>query len=94
MDEKRYRLDESDKEKQNRLREHAEKSKQAKKKLIIKGRSAVDPDSGLEEEYHVLDERGDHPYDVMLNMTDITTNTNSYYAMQIIEHDNKGVISE
>jgi hypothetical protein len=39
-----------------------------KKKLKIKGNSAVDPDSGRDEDCHVLEEKSDI-YNVMLNLT-------------------------
>jgi len=39
-----------------------------KKKLKIKGNSAVDPDSGRDEDCHVLEEKTDI-YNVMLNLT-------------------------
>eukprot|EP00029_Vermamoeba_vermiformis_P007076 TRINITY_DN2952_c0_g1_i1.p1 TRINITY_DN2952_c0_g1~~TRINITY_DN2952_c0_g1_i1.p1 ORF type:complete len:941 (+),score=268.76 TRINITY_DN2952_c0_g1_i1:48-2870(+) len=58
-----------------------------KKKLKIKGNSAVDPDSGRDEDCHVLEEKTDI-FNVMLNLTDIMKGTNSYYALQLLEEDN------
>ena len=68
--------------------------KQEKQKLIIKGRSAVDPLAGEEKQRlcHVLDEGGEEPpliWDFVGNVTNLATNTNSYYGLQLIEADSK-----
>jgi poly [ADP-ribose] polymerase len=53
--------------------------------VVVKGRAAVDPDSGLMEHGQVLDEHG-KIYNEILNNTDISAGINSYYKLQII-HD-------
>lgn len=68
--------------------------KQEKQKLIIKGRSAVDPLAGEDKQRlcHVLDEGGEDPpliWDFVGNVTNLATNTNSYYGLQLIEADSK-----
>ena len=48
----------------------------------------VDPESELDDEAHVLCEfRTNDPYSVVLGFVDIMQGTNSYYKLQIIEHD-------
>ncbi|KAK9500018.1 hypothetical protein O3M35_002931 [Rhynocoris fuscipes] len=63
-----------------------EKSGSSKIKLKIKGGIAVDPDSGLEEEAHVY-VKNDDIYSVVLGFTDVKTNKNSFYKMQILVSD-------
>ena len=68
--------------------------KQESQKLIIKGRSAVDPLAGEDTQRlcHVLDEGGEDPpliWDFVGNVTNLATNTNSYYGLQLIEADCK-----
>ena len=63
--------------------------KSGKMKLKQKGRSAVNPDSGHDSDGHILDEGGKDIYNVVLNLADITRNSNSYYFLQLIEGDNK-----
>ena len=59
-------------------------------KFKIKGRAIVDPESGLEDDCHVLLEAtSKQPYTAVLNLVDISRGTNSYYKLQIIEHDSK-----
>ncbi|XP_044742670.1 poly [ADP-ribose] polymerase isoform X2 [Chrysoperla carnea] len=55
-------------------------------KLKVKGGGAVDPDSGLEDVAHVY-QKGDDKYNVVLGRTDIQTNKNSYYKLQILQAD-------
>lgn len=62
------------------------KKKKTTLKLKVKGRAAVDPDFPEAEDYHVL-ESGKDVFSVMLNMADISRGTNSYYMMQVLEHD-------
>ena len=53
-----------------------------------KGGAVVDPESELDDEAHVLCEfRTNDPYSVVLGFVDIMQGTNSYYKLQIIEHD-------
>jgi predicted DNA-binding WGR domain protein len=58
----------------------------SKVKLTLKGGTAVDPDSGLEDKAHVYTESGTK-YTVVLSKTDIQTNKNSYYKLQLLESD-------
>lgn len=61
-----------------------------KVKMKIKGGAVVDPDTFLQDEAHVLLEQGTKdPYSVVLGLVDISRGTNSYYKMQVIEHDKK-----
>eukprot|EP01124_Arcella_intermedia_P000047 TRINITY_DN10024_c0_g1_i1.p1 TRINITY_DN10024_c0_g1~~TRINITY_DN10024_c0_g1_i1.p1 ORF type:complete len:933 (-),score=279.47 TRINITY_DN10024_c0_g1_i1:19-2601(-) len=70
-------------------REQEEQAKEKKVKLVMKGRAAVDPsaEQKIIDNYHVLDKGGSEIYNVVLNLTDILTNINSYYCLQLLEHD-------
>lgn len=57
-------------------------------KVRIKGRSAVDEDSGLGDETHIVDRDG-QLFNSVLNMSDVTTGQNSYYMIQLLKHDSK-----
>ncbi|KAM9316020.1 poly [ADP-ribose] polymerase 1 isoform 3-T3 [Gastrophryne carolinensis] len=57
-----------------------------KMKLTVKGGAAVDPDSGLENTCHVLEKSG-KIFSATLGLVDISRGTNSYYKLQLIEHD-------
>ncbi|XP_055838265.1 poly [ADP-ribose] polymerase [Episyrphus balteatus] len=57
-------------------------------KLTVKDGLAVDPDSGLDREAHVYVD-GKDKYSVVLAQTDIQTNKNSYYKMQLLQADTK-----
>lgn len=59
-----------------------------KLKLTLKGGGVVDPDSGLEDKAHVLKAK-DGLYSVVLGIVDIQQGRNSYYKLQILEHDKK-----
>uniref|UniRef100_A0AAQ4Q8P8 Poly [ADP-ribose] polymerase n=1 Tax=Gasterosteus aculeatus aculeatus TaxID=481459 RepID=A0AAQ4Q8P8_GASAC len=61
-------------------------SKSKKMKLTVKGGAAVDPDSGLENSAHVL-EQGGRMYSATLGLVDIVRGTNSYYKLQLLEDD-------
>ncbi|XP_076873886.1 poly [ADP-ribose] polymerase 1 isoform X2 [Brachyhypopomus gauderio] len=61
-------------------------SKSKKMKLTVKGGAAVDPDSGLENCAHVLDQNG-KIYSATLGLVDIVRGTNSYYKLQLLEDD-------
>eukprot|EP01127_Copromyxa_protea_P001448 TRINITY_DN1143_c0_g3_i1.p1 TRINITY_DN1143_c0_g3~~TRINITY_DN1143_c0_g3_i1.p1 ORF type:complete len:959 (+),score=185.81 TRINITY_DN1143_c0_g3_i1:43-2919(+) len=56
-------------------------------KVIVKGVSAVDPDSGLSKKGHILTGKKDEVFNVMLNLTDLAKNFNSFYCLQVVEHD-------
>ncbi|KAK1796119.1 hypothetical protein P4O66_009200 [Electrophorus voltai] len=66
--------------------EEAGGSKSKKMKLTVKGGAAVDPDSGLENCAHVLDQNG-KIYSATLGLVDIVRGTNSYYKLQLLEDD-------
>ncbi len=57
-------------------------------KLKLKGGAYVDPESGLEHDAHVL-KRGNDLYSVVLGAVNIQTGMNSYYKLQLLQHDNK-----
>ncbi|RNA39363.1 poly [ADP-ribose] polymerase 1-like [Brachionus plicatilis] len=59
--------------------------------MKLKGGAVVDPDTNLQDEAHVLLEQNfvQNPYSVVLGLVDISRGTNSYYKMQVIEHDKK-----
>lgn len=62
----------------------------SKKKLKLKGGSAVDPDSGIDDIAHVY-KNGSDIYSVVLSKTDIQKQQNSYYRLQLLvgDHVNK-----
>lgn len=64
------------------------KMEATKVKLVKKGRGAVDPASGesIVRDYHVFDEKN-ILWDAMLTLADMTTGNNSYYALQLLQHD-------
>jgi hypothetical protein len=64
------------------------KSGGSKMKLKIKGRGAVDEDSGLADSAHILEERDD-VWTFTGTVADVTSGINSYYILQLIEADNK-----
>lgn len=100
-DEYNYRLDLSAEQKAERDERQSTWGRKKRKhgetqKLIIKGRSAVDPDAGEEHQryMHVLDE-GDTEtgfpaiWDFMGNVADAHNNSNSFYGIQLLESDDK-----
>ncbi|XP_041632333.1 poly [ADP-ribose] polymerase isoform X2 [Drosophila kikkawai] len=62
------------------------KSVPISKTLKVKDGTAVDPDSGLEDIAHVY-VHGKDKYNVVLGLTDIQRNKNSYYKLQLLEAD-------
>lgn len=54
--------------------------------LKIKNGSAVDPESGLQDVAHVYLDKS-YKYGVVLGLTDIQRNKNSYYKLQLLESD-------
>ena len=86
---------------QTRLKKE-ENSKEAKKsgsmfikkempksvKMKLKGGGFVDPDSGLEDKAHVY-KIGNALYSVVLEAVSIQDDVNSYYKLQVLEHDKK-----
>ncbi|XP_066550886.1 poly [ADP-ribose] polymerase 1 [Amia ocellicauda] len=71
-----------------RVKEEEGASKSKKMKLTVKGGAAVDPDSGLEDCAHVLDQNG-KIFSATLGLVDIVRGTNSYYKLQLLEDDVK-----
>uniref|UniRef100_A0A3Q3ILG7 Poly [ADP-ribose] polymerase n=1 Tax=Monopterus albus TaxID=43700 RepID=A0A3Q3ILG7_MONAL len=69
-----------------RVKEEEGGSKSKKMKLTVKGGAAVDPDSGLENSAHVLEQNG-KMYSATLGLVDIARGTNSYYKLQLLEDD-------
>ena len=61
----------------------------AVKKQVVKGRAAVDASAPNAGAFHVYEEGGD-VYDALLNQTDIATNKNKYYIIQLLESDKGG----
>lgn len=65
------------------------KSQQAMKKVVVKNGAAVEPESGLVETGHIYEPRPGEFFTSVMNMTDVTTGKNSFYILQLIEHDSK-----
>lgn len=59
-------------------------------KVKVKGRSAVHEESGLQDVGHILED-GKTIFNTTLNLSDLSTGINSYYILQIIEHDSQNV---
>ncbi len=79
---------------QKKLDEKAGKSMSEEKsgiaKMRLKNGAVVDPDSGLENDGHVLlEDKTQDPYSSVLSRTELALNLNSFYKLQIIEHDDK-----
>jgi poly [ADP-ribose] polymerase len=66
--------------------DHYTKNVPSKVTMKIKGGTAVDPDSNLEDIAHVY-KQGQDLYCAVLGLTDIQTNTNKYYKLQLLESD-------
>ncbi|KAM3962867.1 poly-(ADP-ribose) polymerase [Aphomia sociella] len=58
-------------------------------KLKIQDGTAVDPDSNLADCAHVYKDRDGTKYTVILSKTDVVTQKNSYYKLQLLESDSK-----
>jgi hypothetical protein len=59
-------------------------------KFKLKGGAVVDPETGLEDDGHVLlEEETKQPFTAVLGLVDVINGANSYYKLQIIEHDSK-----
>lgn len=54
--------------------------------MTVKAGNAVDPDSGLSDVAHVHQE-GPEKFTVVLGLTDIQSNKNSYYKLQLLKAD-------
>lgn len=55
-------------------------------KVVIKGKGAVDFHSGKQNTCHVLEE-GNIVYQATLNQTNLSTNNNKFYIIQVLESD-------
>ncbi|KAK7474692.1 hypothetical protein BaRGS_00034057 [Batillaria attramentaria] len=55
-------------------------------KMTVKGGAAVDPESGLAETAHVLQDKG-NLYTAVLGLVDVTRGSNSFYKLQALEGD-------
>ena len=76
--------------KQQAKRDAMWKSELKSMKVKVKGGAAVDPQSGLGDDHHVLmcnDSQPSQPYSCILNMVDIARGYNSYYKLQLLESD-------
>ena len=60
--------------------------------MKLKGGGAVDPDSGHEHDCHIY--KGDVLYNATLGLVDLTRGFNSYYKLQMLEHDSKSRYSD
>ena len=58
-------------------------------KLKLKGGAYVDPESGLEDKAHVYKTGQDELYSVVLGAVNIKEGKNSYYKLQMLQHDKK-----
>ena len=56
--------------------------------LKLKGGAYVDPESGLEDKAHVY-KSGEDLYSVVLGSVDVQEGRNSYYKLQLLQHDSK-----
>lgn len=72
-------------DRKSQIGKHAKQDK-AKTKIIVKGRCAVEPESGLTEDYHVLDE-GHTVWNATMTLVNLRDDKNSYYKLQILQHD-------
>ncbi|XP_073951356.1 poly-(ADP-ribose) polymerase [Choristoneura fumiferana] len=68
---------------------YAKSSKSGPTKLKVKGGTAVDPDSGLEDVAHVYKDWSGKKYTTVLGKTDVVAQKNSYYKLQVLEADDK-----
>ncbi|XP_054284117.1 poly [ADP-ribose] polymerase-like [Macrosteles quadrilineatus] len=63
-------------------------NKSSKVTLKVKGGSAVDPESGMEDVAHVYN-NGKDIYSAVLSLTDMQSGVNKYYRIQVLESDKK-----
>lgn len=63
-----------------------EKSKSGKVKLKVQSGTAVEPESGLVDIAHVYRKKNE-VYTVTLGLTDIQSDKNSFYKLQLLESD-------
>ncbi|GBP32813.1 Poly polymerase [Eumeta japonica] len=67
---------------------YTKSSKSGVQKLKLKGGTAVDPDSELQDISHVYKDPDGTKWTVVLNKTDVIAQKNSYYKLQLLESDN------
>ena len=60
-----------------------------KKKLVVKGKAAVDQECSIASTSHVVEDNG-IVYDCMLNQTNIEGNNNKFYVIQALQSDSGG----
>lgn len=65
-----------------------DKSGPSVQKMVLKGGNVVDPECELHDKTHILKD-GKDVYNAILNKVDLTANKNSYYKLQLLEHDSK-----
>jgi hypothetical protein len=56
-------------------------------KQVVKGQAGVDASCPIAADVHVYEADDDDVYDALLNQTDIATNANKYYIIQLLETD-------
>ncbi|XP_054169146.1 poly [ADP-ribose] polymerase 1-like [Oppia nitens] len=62
--------------------------KSGKQKMILKDGNVVDPDCEVAEVTHIYKD-GKDIYSVVLSKVDVSKNKNSFYKLQLLEHDTK-----
>ncbi|GLV34377.1 Poly-(ADP-ribose) polymerase [Carabus blaptoides fortunei] len=70
----------------NRPHKFGVEEEETKRKLCVKGGIAIEPDSGLELVAHVY-QSGDVRFNAVLSRTELSTNKNTYYKIQLLEAD-------
>ncbi|KAJ0180031.1 hypothetical protein K1T71_004622 [Dendrolimus kikuchii] len=68
---------------------YVKSSKSGPVKLKIAGGTAVDPASGLDDIAHVYKDNTGTRYTVSLSKTDVVEQKNSFYKMQVLEHNER-----
>jgi len=71
-----------------KMEEEEESSSSKKSKVTLKGGAVVDPDSQLQEKCHLLSIKGEI-YTAVLGLVNLIKGWNSYYKLQVLEHDKK-----
>lgn len=74
--------------KKRKMEGYEGKQKSKKAKVVVKGGAAVDPESEMEDCCHLFKMNGDI-YNAILGLVDLTRGSNSYYKLQILEHDRR-----
>lgn len=73
---------------QPRLKVPSKEEPVTTEKLLMKGNSVVDPESGLQDTHHILESRKRTAiYSSVLAATDVASNRNSFYKIQVLEGD-------